>query len=552
MPGYYLIIEPGATILVPEYGFGTDPSSLPSLTVQPGAKILAAGTESSPITFKSLRGDHNRAHETEGGLWGGIHIKGDSTDAADDSGAMTYVRVRNTGANSTSGLSFHAVGSGTKVEHIEVAFSSGEGPALMLSGGTLSAKYVSMLYNDVALEARDGCKGKLQFLLTYSKPRALVPAAIISSSSGATRTAPIVRNALFVGQSIHVEGAASGRFEEVIVTKLPSSTAGVHFVCVASDNTNAVVTQASSAYVEDSNLFWSANNTVHTSGGSTQFNLTDRSGVGACDGASGAPEFVSSLQSSGEDPVLAKADFVTPNSLTTTELTNLIDPRPTILRASIASSDGWFSETNFTGAFASKGNWLEGWSWLEEKGVLASGSPGTILSCGQITEDVTWAGAPILACDVTVTGSKLIIAPGSTISIYPGVNIIVDATATLSALGTAEGPITFTTAASPKSLTTKSSTSGFWGGVSLSSNTSSLEYLRLFYSSSGLSLSGVGTGTSVDRVEVAYSQSVGVAVVGGSVNLKRVSTLYSGRSGLVLGGGHDGKVQFLYSVSSST
>ncbi|WP_226913008.1 hypothetical protein [Flavicella marina] len=141
--GYTLTIEAGTTVKV-EAG-QTDTY----VAVEQGAKIMAAGTATDPITFTS------NSVTPAAGDWGGIVIagktqtnKGDSVqsevaglnygksaadaDPADNSGVLTYVVAEYTGAKINgeqefNGLSLYTVGTGTTINNIVLKYGADDG-----------------------------------------------------------------------------------------------------------------------------------------------------------------------------------------------------------------------------------------------------------------------------------------------------------------------------------------------------------------------------------------------------------------------------------------
>merc|ERR1719487_3125021 len=124
----------------------------------------------------------------ERGKWGGLILLGNAptnaaspkevegitgktyggTDPADNSGTLQYVRVWHGGAvvgadNEINGITFAGVGSGTTVEHCEVAFNADDG--FEFFGGTVNFKYLSALFvKDDAFDSDLGYQGMGQFL----------------------------------------------------------------------------------------------------------------------------------------------------------------------------------------------------------------------------------------------------------------------------------------------------------------------------------------------------------------------------------------------------
>ncbi|MCE3296118.1 MAG: hypothetical protein K0R65_1832 [Crocinitomicaceae bacterium] len=146
-----LTIEAGTTI------YAADDNTIPFLAIQRGSKIMASGTASSPIVFTTIKSNPMP------GDWGGIIINGyapvnngvdpmgegntglyGGTNAADNSGVMTYVRVEYAGKQFTAdkelnGFAFYAVGSGTTLNHLQAYKNSDDG--FEFFGGTVNLSY---------------------------------------------------------------------------------------------------------------------------------------------------------------------------------------------------------------------------------------------------------------------------------------------------------------------------------------------------------------------------------------------------------------------------
>ncbi|MFB0980799.1 MAG: hypothetical protein QMC62_07780 [Alteromonadaceae bacterium] len=186
-----LTIEAGTTI----YGrSGSD-----YLVVSRDSEIQANGTASAPITFTSSQ--DMEGTETGAGQWGGIVLLGNATsnkcptdgsdcalqiegaqdgavfggtDDADSSGTLRYVVVKHAGYeiapdNELNGITFGGVGSGTKVEYIQVHENADDG--IEFFGGTVSAKYVVLTSNkDDSVDWDNGFRGNLQYVLVKHDP----------------------------------------------------------------------------------------------------------------------------------------------------------------------------------------------------------------------------------------------------------------------------------------------------------------------------------------------------------------------------------------------
>lgn len=177
--GVTLTIEPG-TIIKGRTGTGTLASAL---IVARGGKIMAQGTASQPIIFTSELDNiaigstsGTNLDETDAGKWGGILILGNApisaadgdtesqvegipvtdafgayggSDAADNSGVLSYVSIRHGGAligagNEINGLTLGGVGNGTVISNIEVLANVDDGVEFF--GGTVDASNILVTY----------------------------------------------------------------------------------------------------------------------------------------------------------------------------------------------------------------------------------------------------------------------------------------------------------------------------------------------------------------------------------------------------------------------
>ncbi|MGS2727501.1 hypothetical protein ACU8DI_12900 [Psychroserpens sp. BH13MA-6] len=170
--GATLTIEAG-TIIKGSPGTGSLASAL---IIARDAKINAVGTATSPIIFTSTS-DNITCGETAGtnldendrGLWGGLIVLGNApcsfsgdiseaqiegipaddtfglyggSDAADNSGVISYVSIRHGGAligegNEINGLTLGGVGNGTTINNVEVVANVDDG--IEFFGGTVNA-----------------------------------------------------------------------------------------------------------------------------------------------------------------------------------------------------------------------------------------------------------------------------------------------------------------------------------------------------------------------------------------------------------------------------
>ncbi len=189
-PGDTLTIEPG-TVIKGRYGVSTESTAL---IVCRGAYGIFEGTQYEPIIFTSEYDDFSASLESRG-LWGGVIVLGSAglnstetesqiegipeteprgmygggsdSDDTDDSGIYRYLSIRYGGveigaANEINGFTMGALGSGTTVDHIEVAYNLDDG--FEWFGGTVNCSYlIAAFCGDDCFDYDVGYRGKGQF-----------------------------------------------------------------------------------------------------------------------------------------------------------------------------------------------------------------------------------------------------------------------------------------------------------------------------------------------------------------------------------------------------
>merc|ERR1719326_757997 len=365
--------------------------------------ITAAGTASKPITFTSALPS---SFLPAAGSWGGLIIMGTASvyggtdevegitgyyyggsDDSDNSGSLSYVRVWNGGAvigadNEINGITFAGVGSGTTVDHCEVAFNLDDG--FEWFGGTVNAKYLSVLFaGDDALDTDLGFQGKIQFAYVMVGSSGNHGTEMDSKWDGTPRSYPQLYSATFIGHMDHVVGSVStddtaaailrfregtaGEFGNIVVYN--SGTAGVkNNDCAASSDDGAgagaiSATQDSSATGADV-LFFSSNNVIYGNG--DLFDIDSSCEVSGVWTNSDATAITT-------DPSLVDMPYDADTD------TAYFDPRPSSSSSILYSDvdtvpdDDFFVQTGFKGAFSDQGDcdtgsnfWLAGLSYASD------------------------------------------------------------------------------------------------------------------------------------------------------------------------------------------
>lgn len=193
----YVYVKSGATLTIPA---GTiiksDIVEKGALIVEPGGKIMAEGTAAKPIVFTSGVAKGQR----RAGDWGGIIILGNAptnratpptieggvnrtyggSNAADNSGVLRYVRIEFAGIaaapnSEINGLTLGAVGSGTVIENVMVAY--GNDDAFEFFGGTVNAKnLIAYACADDDYDFDFGYVGSISNAISFKHPQIADPA----------------------------------------------------------------------------------------------------------------------------------------------------------------------------------------------------------------------------------------------------------------------------------------------------------------------------------------------------------------------------------------
>ncbi|GHV00002.1 hypothetical protein FACS1894159_04950 [Bacteroidia bacterium] len=190
----WVYIADGASITIPAgtviKGLKSNDIKGSSLIVEQGGRIHATGTPEHPVVFTS----DQPAGARKPGDWGGIIICGKArnnqgtmqieggprtvhggSDDGDSSGELQYVRIEFAGFpfntdQEINGLTLGSVGSGTKIDHIQVSYSNDD--SFEWFGGAVNCSYLVAYHGwDDDFDTDNGFSGKLQFLLGVRHPK---------------------------------------------------------------------------------------------------------------------------------------------------------------------------------------------------------------------------------------------------------------------------------------------------------------------------------------------------------------------------------------------
>ncbi len=365
-------VESGATLTIEAgtkiYGEG---ASAGTLVINQGGKIMARGAPSNPIVMSSDQEVGKRSR----GQWGGLIIngyaptnqgiqagEGDTGDfggenPADNSGVLEYVRVEYAGIefspdNELNGIAFQGVGSGTKVDYIQVHMNQDDG--IEFFGGTVNAKRLLVTgARDDSFDWTDGWTGKGQFWVAQQygddADNGFENDNRSTNNDAEPRSAPTLYNVTLAGDpegpesdvGLLIREGAGGVYRNFIVTGFRG--AGLE---IANGSTIRLA-QDGGLTVQNSIFF-------DNSGGNFA-GVTTR----GFDIAAWAKE--ASNNNSEADPKLADAfnktdpDF-RPGGAATDGSVKVASP----------PSDGFFSPVNYIGGVDPANNWTTGWTTSDQ------------------------------------------------------------------------------------------------------------------------------------------------------------------------------------------
>ena len=610
--GVTLTIEAGTEILGRYDANYSADNPAPCLVVEQGGKIIAQGTAEAPITFRSELDATDPNYGNGRGLWGGLIINGyapiandggtanvegltgvpyGGTDPDDNSGVLRYVRVWNGGSsiapdNEINGITLAGVGRGTTVEYCEVGLNLDDG--FEMFGGTVDLKYCSVIaVGDDAFDTDAGYQGRGQFLLVVRADDSDKGHEMDSKTNGdldsQPRSHPHFANVTVISSVAHGEDAlrlregTGGDFRNYIIH---GANDGVR----NDDNGSELVTQDLAAAQAHGHP-----NYLYISGSMVMNGLADVPWDDFDESTDGPWTGTYVMESAG------LAFTVDANGLPAT-----IDVTPSADGSAYEGvdeviEDDFFVPTYYKGAFGSA-NWLEGWSYLDEAGLLFEQDEEVALLGGNLTEDTYLA-----ASGTYYLNQQLFVKDGVTLTIEAGTEIlgrydanysadnpapclVVEQGGKIIAQGTAEAPITFRSeldATDPNYGNGR----GLWGGLIINGyapiandggtanvegltgvpyggtdpddNSGVLRYVRVWNGGSsiapdneinGITLAGVGRGTTVEYCEVGLNLDDGFEMFGGTVDLKYCSVIAVGDDAFDTDAGYQGRGQFLLVV----
>lgn len=510
------------------------------------------------------------------------------SDDADNSGIIKYVSIRHGGAElapgeEINGLTLGGVGYNTAIDHVEVLANSDDG--IEWFGGSVNVSYAVVGFcGDDAMDYDTGWRGRGQFWFIIqgdddgdnggehdgAKPDANTP-----SSN------PRIYNATFIGSGT----TSSAKNEHALLFR--DGSRGTYANSIFTDYANFAIQVEDLGEGVDSRSYMEAGelNLLHNIwfgfGEGSELNAGDNGIIQATDGAEDPTaqfliDHLANNSNTLEDPRLIGISRDDDGGL---------DPRPAFDSpafenlADLPAGDCYFQEVDYKGAF---GNtlWIREWTALDFYGLLAD-KQVIVVEDDDLTDGTyLWTNDNEYHLDgfVFLEGGSLSIEEGTVIKGLetPSTNdlastLIITRGAQIFAKGTRCNPIVFTAEIDDVKDHTDMFVNdrGLWGGLILLGNapitdetteevveglppedprslyggsdenesSGYLKYISIRHGGAelapgeeinGLTLGGIGSGTSIEFVEVFANSDDGIEWFGGSVSVKYAAVAYCG------------------------
>jgi hypothetical protein len=326
-----------------------------------------------------------------------------SFDDNDNSGVMTYVSIRHSGANllvgsEINGLTLASVGRGTKIEHIEIVSCADDN--IEIFGGTVNLKYCTTLFgNDDMFDYDLGWTGKAQFFygmkadyngtgnVSVDNDNGIEADSDDNSNNATPRSHPIMYNFTLMGNS---KAAVTADNRSVSGANFKDGAEGELYNSVIAGFRNGINIEKGISAPRTFNAYqnWTTEVAQQDADANTEsLKIKCNTLIGntfAMGTNAGSTATVTGLKA------IEKAQFTTDKNDSLTSLTGFSsafaingntnanitknDPVPTtalsITGCPTPPSDGFFEPAPYRGAFSSTlgQNWLSDWSYSQVLG----------------------------------------------------------------------------------------------------------------------------------------------------------------------------------------
>ncbi len=408
LKGWCYVCDGAKLTLAPGTVIKGDKETKAALIVERGGQLFAQGAADRPIVFTSAQ----PAGQRKPGDWGGIILcgraKNNKTEMTieggprskhggdndrDNSGVLSYVRCEFAGYpfapdQEINGITFGSVGSGTKIDHVQVSYSNDD--SYEWFGGTVDCSHLVAYHGwDDDFDTDNGFSGRVQFCLGVRNPRladqsvsngfesdnnadgsteAPVTSCVFSN---VTFIGPISQDAAFANTTAYIDGGAYnpnngsklGQFQSAMQIRRNSNLSCFNSVAmgypvgliVENDKGSDTQGAAANGDLKVSHIVFAA---------MTQLASDANKKFGANLGAFSAAYFNTPALGNRSYDAIADLKLRQPNSLQ-----NGFDPRPAAgspLLGAAAFGDAkvasGFDKVTYVGAFSENDSWLTGWT----------------------------------------------------------------------------------------------------------------------------------------------------------------------------------------------
>jgi hypothetical protein len=504
------------------------------------------------------------------------------TDDADNSGVFRYVSIRHGGTkigpkNEINGLTMGGVGNGTVIEYVEVYSNQDDG--FEWFGGTVNCRYLVSAFNqDDSFDYDQGWRGNGQFWFVLQNPGDGLGDKAGEYDGGDKPNVdampygtPAIYNVTYIGSGANSSNLKSACFN------IKENGGGYHHNSIFTEFTTWGI-QVEDTDGQDSRQMMDDGMLVL--GNNIWWNFGDGNTIEAIAPQDFVQAHLGANNNWIEDPMLGGINW--------TEGSKGLDPRPasnsnafTYATAEFPADHGWFYDANYLGAFGQGNLWINDWTYLDERGFL----PDPTETIVEVVDSdipagstVNWTNNNTYLLNGLVfvdEGATLNIQEGTVIKARPGGGdnasaLIVARGGKIYANGTADNPIIFTAEEDdvndPFDLAWDAT--GLWGGVILlgnaginieggeaniegidennpkgkyggndnADNSGEFRYVSIRHGGTkigpkneinGLTMGGVGSGTTIEYVEVYSNQDDGFEWFGGTVNCKYLVSAFN-------------------------
>jgi trimeric autotransporter adhesin len=525
----------------------------------------------------------------------------------------TGIAVGDQAGNEIQGLTLGGVGRGTTIEYVESFASDDDG--FEWFGGTVDAKYlISAFAADDAFDWDEGFNGRGQFWFAIQNTDAAGRMAemdgAIGDEQGEPYTLPVVMNATYLGDGKDNPNQVEGDGSQGLIFR--DNSGGTYGNSIFGDFKGQP--GAPALTIEDVANEASQDSRKRLEAGDLKLvnNFWFDFAIGETLESLIPQQFVRDLLGPGAagnqiiNPALRGISRDTDKSL---------DPRPSQGSAALTGgdrslyTDPWFTKVDYVGAFGGS-NWMKGWTALDQLGYLAdspSGSNVVNVTDSDINagDKVFWSAGNVYVLQGMVfveDGAELYIEPGTVIKAEDGVGnnasgLVISQGGKIFAEGTASNPIIFTSVLDDLTGQLDGFDRGLWGGVVMlgyaptnnatvrqiegvneivgagdrradyggddpDDNSGILRYVSIRHTGiavgdqagneiQGLTLGGVGRGTTIEYVESFASDDDGFEWFGGTVDAKYLISAFAADDAFDWDEGFNGRGQFWFAIQNT-